>query len=555
MASVESESSSPYSKFACILATSFTVRKSEWYAFDVSDDPEHNQSPPPPVAPIYRRYAKYLLAPFHEEDKSDDEHGASFTLKPKATATSDYECCWGILGSKHTLYRIRDTPERDGSRDLEKPNLVDRINLIGGDSKWESVATMPNRMITKHRGLVLNGKLYCLGGFPASINVDGRREEVESKPWAMVYDPTTNVWESIPNPHVVPTSNFKTFSAAVDLVNHKPRILLGAPFKQMLQIYHADTKTWEQQEFVICDRRILHPQDLADQAPLAVDNKLYWYAVDTHCLVGYDLDAKMWFQGYLPMHDHDGYLKDDEHPHRGHDSPPCLGHVGGGENFCLLWVSLLPPTSPALPPIPDNYKSRIHCMKFRVTTGGNPSPDSAVFPLEISILSCQSYLVSGAKEFVDGLVVDGHLGSYDSSSESSQPFGALVRYDHGLFVACRLEAGLFGVDKPPLQLLNSRNQDEDGAILFFSAKFSVVSGHNICHQFEEVSFFPPTVTLKEVNSNSDTFARACYFIWQLAVQDLDTSKLQALIAPAILPRSFLSLQILQFTNLSKLKFQ
>ncbi|XP_058212429.1 probable plastid-lipid-associated protein 10, chloroplastic isoform X2 [Rhododendron vialii] len=60
-------------------------------------------------------------------------------------------------------------------------------------------------------------------------------------------------------------------------------------------------------------------------------------------------------------------------------------------------------------------------------------------------------------------------------------------------------------------------QDEDGATLLVSAKFSVVSWRSIYLQFEEI-----------------------------AVQDIDTSKLQVLIAPAILPRSFLSLQILQF---------
>ncbi|KAI8560845.1 hypothetical protein RHMOL_Rhmol04G0287300 [Rhododendron molle] len=60
-------------------------------------------------------------------------------------------------------------------------------------------------------------------------------------------------------------------------------------------------------------------------------------------------------------------------------------------------------------------------------------------------------------------------------------------------------------------------EDEDGATLLVSAKFSVVSWRSIYLQFEEI-----------------------------AVQDIDTSKLQVLIAPAILPRSFLSLQILQF---------
>ncbi|KAI8560848.1 hypothetical protein RHMOL_Rhmol04G0287500 [Rhododendron molle] len=40
-----------------------------------------------------------------------------------------------------------------------------------------------------------------------------------------------------------------------------------------------------------------------------------------------------------------------------------------------------------------------------------------------------------------------------------------------------------------------------------------------------------------------TFFETCNFTWQIAVQDIDTSKLQVLIAPAILPRSFLSPQV------------
>ncbi|XP_058105178.1 probable plastid-lipid-associated protein 10, chloroplastic isoform X4 [Magnolia sinica] len=61
-------------------------------------------------------------------------------------------------------------------------------------------------------------------------------------------------------------------------------------------------------------------------------------------------------------------------------------------------------------------------------------------------------------------------------------------------------------------------QEQEGATLLVTAKFSVVSKRNIYLQFEEV-----------------------------AVENIKISEeLQALIAPAILPRSFLSLQILQF---------
>uniref|UniRef100_A0A452YLV0 Plastid lipid-associated protein/fibrillin conserved domain-containing protein n=1 Tax=Aegilops tauschii subsp. strangulata TaxID=200361 RepID=A0A452YLV0_AEGTS len=61
-------------------------------------------------------------------------------------------------------------------------------------------------------------------------------------------------------------------------------------------------------------------------------------------------------------------------------------------------------------------------------------------------------------------------------------------------------------------------EEQEGATLMVSAKFDVLSKRNIFLQFEEV-----------------------------AVENIKISEqLQALIAPAILPRSFLSLQILQF---------
>ncbi|CAH1416498.1 unnamed protein product [Lactuca virosa] len=60
-------------------------------------------------------------------------------------------------------------------------------------------------------------------------------------------------------------------------------------------------------------------------------------------------------------------------------------------------------------------------------------------------------------------------------------------------------------------------EDNEGATLLVSAKFSIVSRRNIYLQFEEIS-------LQNINISDE---------------------LQALIAPALLPRSFLTLQILQ----------
>ncbi|KAK1320794.1 hypothetical protein QJS10_CPA03g01932 [Acorus calamus] len=66
-------------------------------------------------------------------------------------------------------------------------------------------------------------------------------------------------------------------------------------------------------------------------------------------------------------------------------------------------------------------------------------------------------------------------------------------------------------------------EEQDGATLLVTAKFSVVSKRNIYLQFEEI-----------------------------AIENINISEeLQTLIAPAILPRSFLSLQILQFLKTFK----
>ncbi|XP_060208069.1 probable plastid-lipid-associated protein 10, chloroplastic isoform X2 [Lycium barbarum] len=66
-------------------------------------------------------------------------------------------------------------------------------------------------------------------------------------------------------------------------------------------------------------------------------------------------------------------------------------------------------------------------------------------------------------------------------------------------------------------------EENEGATLIVSAKFSCVSARNIYLKFEEIS-------LQNINISDD---------------------LQAVIAPAFLPRSFLSLQILQFIRTFK----
>ena len=52
------EDSLPYQKFACILVQGSHMAL-EWYAFNISNDVEHNQAPPPPGP------SPFLQAIFH----------------------------------------------------------------------------------------------------------------------------------------------------------------------------------------------------------------------------------------------------------------------------------------------------------------------------------------------------------------------------------------------------------------------------------------------------------------------------------------------------------
>ncbi|CAL5444417.1 unnamed protein product [Camellia sinensis] len=153
--------------------------------------------------------------------------------------------------------------------------------------------------------------------------------------------------------------------------------MVGLPEDRVLLNYHVNTKKWERGEFEICPK--FSPYMFRGPA-LAVDSKLYWYSGNIHI---HDCGEDF------------GVMEDD--------TPPHLAHISGNK-FCLLWVFVLLHGPMKIPESTDDCISRLHCMKLQVTIG-NLDPDSKIFPLEVSILSCQSYLVPGLKFFRDGLVV------------------------------------------------------------------------------------------------------------------------------------------------------
>ncbi|CAL5361824.1 unnamed protein product [Camellia sinensis] len=284
-----------------------------------------------------------------------------------------------------------------GQSAWKESNRVNRIDLMTPMAEWEHFFRMPNQFASSARIFVLGGMFYCLGGFlewdslsnmeydklflslnreqdelppPPCLDIDKLFSASKPSPftmltdferlspWAMAYDPSS------------------IFSAAGEVPN--PFIMVGLPEDHVLLIYHVNTKKWERGEFEICPK--FSPYMFGGPA-LAVDSKLYWYS------------------GNIPINDcgEDFRVMED-------DTPPRLAHISGNK-FCLLWVSVLPHGPMKTPESIDDCISRIHCMKLQVTIG-NLDLDSKIFPLEVSILSCQSYLVPGLKFFRDGLVVE-----------------------------------------------------------------------------------------------------------------------------------------------------
>ncbi|KAI8571024.1 hypothetical protein RHMOL_Rhmol01G0084600 [Rhododendron molle] len=427
----------------CIIiavANAYRYDKLDWYAFDVSNDPNRNQPRPsgldlplpPALSPLYTRIPDHLL-PFHH----DDVYGPVDQIKPIATRCTDIVRGWAILGTENNkqqqldmmLFRIRK--EKLG-------NSLECINLgsCSGDgaringTEWKRVADLPAPVSRSPTCLVLRGKLYCLSG----LTQLSRQYTGVKKPWITAYDPSVEKWEPLPDPPHLPRYH-PMFTAAIDGGGQLGPCIV-VPCDRLLQIYSVDKKCWDLKRFD-WDHifgfplgGFVSPNSNAGIA-VAVKTKLYWYMAYEQCLVGYDLETEQWFQGHLPMHNHEDYLPGPLDSFCDRHSPPSLAHLGcdGAANkFCLSWVSHLPPCPKTEEEIEeeddclkeeDDWISRLHCLKVRVVIGDNATPQTGIVHLEVSIISCQSYSVDGTKLFRGAMLVDGNLGY--KSSETPPP--------------------------------------------------------------------------------------------------------------------------------------
>ncbi|KAG5542318.1 hypothetical protein RHGRI_022004 [Rhododendron griersonianum] len=409
----------PDKKFACMFVIGEYTRMLEWYAFEISDDPKHNQPLPPPLPPPYTMFSQdgfSHLLPFH-----DDKPARATALDPIATAAQqedDDDRAKGyviLFGGQPkvgpSLYHI--CAPVDGMKLGDDSSVEPIIELIGGGGVWDSDASMdysaadaamPNRVPSSSCAracLFLGDKLYHYDFQKEESSVE---EEAQASGAFMAYDPKLNEWESLPDPLHKWTCSSGIFSAATEDASG-PCIVVGSGTEGLLQIYFVKSKTWKEIEFCVGD--IFTPNELEgifEGPTVAVGNKLYWYVLaefyswqhlKDQCLIQYDFVEKTWFRGSLQLHDHKSYLKEElsiYEDSRPHHFRPRLAHLGGNL-FCLFWVSKL------------GNSSRLHCMKFQVITSNDSQDKNGFFPLEVSILSCQSYVVSGLKRFVDSVVV------------------------------------------------------------------------------------------------------------------------------------------------------
>ncbi|KAI8548837.1 hypothetical protein RHMOL_Rhmol07G0305100 [Rhododendron molle] len=206
MASLPPPPPPPDKKFACMFVTGEYTRMLEWYAFEISDDPTHNQPLPPPLPPPYTMFShdgfSHLL-PFHDEE---EEPAQATALDPIATAAQQGDYAMK-LGDDSSVEPI--------------------IELIGGGGGvWDSdasidysaaAAAMPNPVPSSSCSracLFLGDKLYYYDFQKEESSVE--EEEAQASGAYMAYDPKLNEWESLPDPLHKWTCASGFFSAATE---------------------------------------------------------------------------------------------------------------------------------------------------------------------------------------------------------------------------------------------------------------------------------------------------------------------------------------------------
>ncbi|XP_030943871.1 uncharacterized protein LOC115968588 [Quercus lobata] len=272
------------------------------------------------------------------------------TIQKPLRPFSEVRLAWpyrehAVIGSR--LYSLGGmNPDSEPHADVSTPEFdrflkVRSFDFSTPDDGWKPVATMTFPKRFEPPCLVLDDKLYVLGGFAS----DRYSTEVEAKGhgWMEVYDPDLNTWEPLPNPP--PEFGFPlcvplpVYFAALD---SKKQILVaqneGARYKATFYVYHVIDRCWTILEPRGRELRPHYPDPVFGKRSVVVDNTIYWgFVLDGYVFVqSFNIDTDLYFHGSL---DTQLFLRDSEFEYPSCPILPLL-HLAD-QTFCLFLFTLV----------------------------------------------------------------------------------------------------------------------------------------------------------------------------------------------------------------------
>ncbi|KAK4563065.1 hypothetical protein RGQ29_005528 [Quercus rubra] len=221
---------------------------------------------------------------------------------------------------------------------------VRSFDLCTPDDGWKPVATMTFPLRFQPPCLVLDDKLYVLGGVSAS--------EVEAKGygWMEVYDPDSNTWEPLPNPPTPFEFSLSAYYATLDskkqilVAQHDPAYYATLDSKKQIldedaslfatfYVYHVIDRCWTLLEPPKRKLRPYYQDPVRGRRSTIVDNTIYWgFVLDGIVRVqSHNIDTDLYFYGCLDIKP---IFEDGEFAVESCPKLP-LPHVAD-QTFCLL---------------------------------------------------------------------------------------------------------------------------------------------------------------------------------------------------------------------------
>ncbi|KAJ4844529.1 hypothetical protein Tsubulata_026052 [Turnera subulata] len=216
--------------------------------------------------------------------------------------------------------------------------------------------------------VVVGGKIYALGG-----------SDPADKPWAEVYDPTSNIWEALPPPPKIPEPGYEFLSARLEDDNDREKgsiIVLSVRDELLLQ-YNVANRSWNMSKLQRWSGGPACRMGDPSGPALAVGRMVYWFSCRSGHLYGVHLDTHKLYESELVMDVPSNWVQ-----------RPLLGHLGGHKFFLLHGSFYESPKAGVM----------MHCVKFSVALV------DARKEMTISLESSQSFVIK-AGQIGNGCVV------------------------------------------------------------------------------------------------------------------------------------------------------